>query len=117
MIRAKMSSDTYEAAFKRMAACKSIDPDFDFGNGLTQSSYQTVIEDVKSALDDYNTSLSIALDKLNSLEDKEFTLRSWNSRILNAVASGYSKYASLVESQAAPPENECDQTPPAQQPA
>jgi hypothetical protein len=75
MFRTRRSSDTYEKAFKRMAACKSIHPHFDFGNGLTQSNYQTAIEDVKSALDDYNTSLSIAYDKLNSLEDKEFTLQ------------------------------------------
>ena len=59
----KRFSETYEKAFKRMAACKGIHPDFDFGNGLSQSNYQAAIEDVRSALDDYNTSLSIAYDK------------------------------------------------------
>jgi hypothetical protein len=97
MGRTKRSSPALEKASIRMAACKSIDANFDFGNDVTQASYQSAIDDAKNAVDDYNTTLSTVDDKLNTLQDKEFTLRNWNERVLTAVAAKYSKYSSQYE--------------------
>jgi hypothetical protein len=97
MGREKRTSSAYDKASIRMAACKSIDSSFDFGNDLTQANYQSAIDDVKNTMDDYNTTLSTIDDKLNSLQDKEFTLRTWNERVLTGVAAKYSKYSSQYE--------------------
>ena len=97
MSRLKTSSITYEKAFRRQAAVKSIDPNYDLGNGLTASNYEQAINSVKSAMDDYNTTLSTVDDKLNSLKDHEKQLRDWNERILTGVASKYGKDTTQYE--------------------
>ena len=97
MARLKTSSKTYENAFRRIAATKSIDNNFDLGNGLTEPAYQTAIDSVKNAMDDYNTTLSTVDDKLNFLKAKEAELRDWNERILVGVAAKYGKSSSQYE--------------------
>jgi len=97
MARLKTSSKTFEKAFRRMAAVKSIAPDFDLGNDLTVDNYQAAITDVKDAMDDYNTTLSTVDDKLNFLKAKELTLQDWNERILVGVAAKFGKNSSQYE--------------------
>ena len=97
MARLKTSSTTYEKAFRRQAAVKSIDPNYDLGNGLTAANYEQAINNVKSAMDDYNTTLSTVDDKLNSLKDYEKELRDWNERILTGVAAKYGKDTTQYE--------------------
>ena len=86
MGRRKTSSKTYEKAFRRIAAMKSIDSSFDLGNGITEKAYQQAITDTKSAMDDYNTLLSTVDDKLNALKEKEKSLKDWNERALAGVS-------------------------------
>lgn len=97
MARLKTNSKTYEKAFKRHAAVQSIDANYDLGNGLIAKDYEKVITDVKSAMDEYNTVLSTADEKLNKLKDKERILTDWNERVLNGVASKYGKDSSEYE--------------------
>ena len=97
MARLKTNSKTFEKAFKRHAAVQSIDQNYDLGNGLIAKDYQQAITDVKSTMDDYNTTLSIADEKLNTLKEKEKSLKNWNERILNGVASKYGKDSSQYE--------------------
>ncbi len=97
MARLKTSSKTYEKAFRRIAAVQSIEPDFDLSNGLTQKDYQQAITNVKAAMDDYNTQLSIVDGKLNILKENEKSLKNWNERILNGVASKFGKDSSEYE--------------------
>ncbi|UAY53131.1 hypothetical protein [Ferruginibacter albus] len=97
MARKKTSSRAYEKAFRRIASVKSIDSNFDLGNDLTQANYQGAIDNVKNAMDEYNTILSTVDDKLNFLKDKEKELRDWNERILTGVASKYGKSSSQYE--------------------
>jgi hypothetical protein len=97
MARLKTSSKTYEKAFRRLAAVKSIDGEFNLGNDLTASNYTGVISGVKAAMDDYNTTLSMVDQKLNILKEREVELRNWNERILTGVAAKYSKNSSEYE--------------------
>jgi len=97
MARLKTSSRTYEKAFRRIASVKSIDPDFDLGNGLIAKDYETAITNVKAAMDNYNTLLSTLDEKLNFLKDKEKILDDWNERILIGVAAKYGKNSSEYE--------------------
>lgn len=97
MARLKTSSKTYEKAFRRIAAVKSIDSAFDLGNGLVAAGFETAITAVKTAMDDYNTTLSIVDDKLNVLKESEKSLMNWNERILTGVASKFGKNSSQYE--------------------
>ncbi len=97
MGRRKTSSKAYEKAFRRLAAVKSIDGEFNLGNDLTASNYNGVIAGVKAAMDDYNTTLSLVDQKLNLLKEREAELRNWNERILTGVASKYGKNSSEYE--------------------
>lgn len=97
MGRRKTSSQVYEKAFRRIAGCKSIDADFNFGNDLTAANYQAAIANLKSSMDEYNTMLSTVDEKLNSFKDNEFIVRDWNERILVAVAAKYGKWSSQYE--------------------
>lgn len=97
MGRQKRASAAYEKAIIRIAAVRSIDSNFDLGNGLIEKSYNQVITNVKDSLDDYNTTLSIVDDKLNILRQNEATLRDWNERILAGVGSKFSKTSSEYE--------------------
>lgn len=97
MARLKTSSKTYEKAFRRIAAVQSIDTDFDLGNGLIAKDYQQAITDVKAAMDSYNTLLSTVDEKLNVLKEKEESLKNWNERILNGVASKFGKNSNEYE--------------------
>lgn len=97
MARLKTSSITYEKAFRRLAAVKSIDGNFDLGNDLSAANYEAAIKSVKDAMDDYNNTLSTVDDKLNFLKQMEETLRDWNERILTGVAAKYGKKSSQYE--------------------
>ena len=97
MGRRKTSSKAYENAIRRMAAVQSIDPNFDLGNNLTYDEYQNLISNVKLALDNYNTTLSLVDEKFNTLKALEARLRDMNERILTGVASKYGKNSSEYE--------------------
>ena len=97
MARKKTSSKTYEKAFRRLAAVKSIDTNFDLGNGLSAANYQSSIDTVKTAMDAYNTSLSIVDQNLNTLKDNERKLQDISERILTGVAAKFGKNSSEYE--------------------
>lgn len=97
MPRRKTSSRTFSRAIKRLASVQSIDPNFDLGNGLNAYEFQNAINEVRTALDDYNTSLGIVDDKHNILKAKEKALDDWNERILVGVAAKFGKNSSQYE--------------------
>ncbi len=59
MPRAKKTSLILETANTRLAGVKSIDAQLDLGNSLSVAEYQAAIEDVRAALEAYNTVLSL----------------------------------------------------------
>lgn len=97
MPRRKTSSRTFQLAIKRLASVQSIDPNFDLGNGLNANEYQNAINEVRQALDEYNTCLATVDDKHNTLKGKEKALDDWNERILVGVAAKFGKNSSQYE--------------------
>lgn len=97
MARLKRLSLIYDAAITRKASIASINSSLDLGNGLTLTGYQSAIDDVKTALDEYNNTLSLVDSKLNALEEKETILKHLNERMLIAVAAKYGKDSNEYE--------------------
>jgi uncharacterized protein YukE len=91
MGRVKKSTSHYDDAVQRSAGMKSISPTLDLGNGLTVVAYETAINDFRQKLDEYNTSLSEADSRLNTVKDTEKKLRDLSERMINGVASKYGK--------------------------
>lgn len=75
----------------RLAGLKSIDANLDLGNGLTVKEYEKKIGNANTTLEEYNTTLSIADEKLNIFETDEKTLKDFHERVLLAVGAIYGK--------------------------
>lgn len=97
MARLKRLSPVYDVAITRKAGISSIGATLDLGAGLTLAGYQTAIDAVKTALDDYNNTLSLADQKLNLLKEQEIILKNLNERMLIAVAAKYGKDSNEYE--------------------
>jgi uncharacterized protein YukE len=97
MGRKKRSSKVLDKARTRQAAIKSIDAEYDLGNGVTASAYEQKIKATNDSLDAYNTSLSTVDEKLNEVVSNEKVLRDYNEQVLNAVAGKYGKDSSEYE--------------------
>lgn len=91
MPRKKRSSKVYDKALQRMAAMRSINSNFDFGNNVNAVSYQQAIDEFKISLDDYNLILSVADEKQSVLDDREDFLNDMNERTLSGAASHYGR--------------------------
>jgi tRNA(Phe) wybutosine-synthesizing methylase Tyw3 len=97
MSRAKKTSKIVEEAGVRVAGIKSIDQDLDLGNGLTVKNYEKEIEETAKALEDYNTILSMADEKLNLYNQKEKSLMAFHERMLLGVAVKFGKDSNEYE--------------------
>lgn len=97
MSRIKKTSKIVEDANVRVAGIKSIDQDLDLGNGLTVKNYEKEIEETAKALEDYNTILSMADEKLNLYTQKEKSLMALHERMLLGVAVKYGKDSNEYE--------------------
>uniref|UniRef100_A0A832H5R0 Uncharacterized protein n=1 Tax=Oscillatoriales cyanobacterium SpSt-402 TaxID=2282168 RepID=A0A832H5R0_9CYAN len=91
MARRKRTSPVLEKADRRMAGMTSIDPNLDLGNGLTLSSFSTLIETMRIRENAYNTALS-NLDKLyREMLETERELSDMAEHMLLGVATKYGK--------------------------
>lgn len=97
MSRIKKTSKIVEEANVRVAGIKSIDQDLDLGNGLTVKNYEKEIEETAQALEDYNTILSMADEKLNIYMQKEKSLKATHERMLLGVAVKFGKDSNEYE--------------------
>lgn len=78
-------------ATERLSGLKSIEADLDLGNGLTNTFFETKIDEIYAALEDYNSLLSLVDQKSNVFDTLEKHLRDLHERILLAVAAKYGK--------------------------
>jgi len=86
-----------DKARTRLAGTKSISPDLDLGNGLTNASYEEQIVLTEKSVSRYNTSLSTTDDLYNDAQAQIKKLNDWNSRILIGVASKFTTDSSEYE--------------------
>lgn len=78
-----------DIAAERVAGCKSIDPNLDLGNTMTVAGYEAKFGETQTALEEYNSILALADEKLNVFLAKERELRDWNERMLSGVKTKY----------------------------
>lgn len=97
MARAKKTSKAIEDANLRLASVKSIDANLDLGNGVTVTSFNSLIEATETALEEYNTVLSLAGEKKNLFEEKEQALKDMYERVLSGVGFKFGKDSNEYE--------------------
>ena len=91
MARTKKTSKVIESARTRQAGTKSIDVDFDFGNGITSAAFASKIDATEESLETYNTTLSQVDEQKDIFEMNEKDLKDFHERVLLAVAAKYGK--------------------------
>jgi len=64
-------------------------PTFDFGNGLTDTAYQDLINQVNAGIQNYNGMLTSADGVATQIDIDSKSLGDFNSRLVNAVGSKY----------------------------
>ena len=91
MSRKKRTSRMLEKAELRSAGLKAIDPSLDFGNDLTVSHMASLMEQLRSKIDAYNTALAIIDSSKTDIETLEKTLGDLSEKMLIGVAFKYGK--------------------------
>jgi hypothetical protein len=89
MARIKRKSAVLEAARKRLAGLKAINPKPNFGTNLTEEIYTAKIGSVGARLDGYNQKLAEIDEDQNQLENEESELNEMNRRFLSAGEAQY----------------------------
>ena len=89
MARIKRKSAVLEAARKRLAGLKAIDPKPNFGDKLTEEIYTAKINSLSARVDSYNTMLSEVDEELNELEREEVETNDLSRRFLSAGEAQY----------------------------
>jgi hypothetical protein len=78
-------------ATNRLAGLKSVEENLDFGNGLTNTAFNILINDTYDTLEQYNTLLSQVDQKSNDFDVLEKKLKDMHERMLLGVAVKYGK--------------------------
>ena len=97
MPRIKKTSRVVNEAANRLAGIKSIDSQLDLGNNLSTQAFGDKIAAAQTALEDYNTTLSLADEKQNIYLAREKELLEIHERMLLAVAVRYGKNSNEYE--------------------
>jgi len=87
--RIKRKSAVLEAARKRLAGLKAIDPKPNFGTNLPEETYTAKITSLSNRLDGYNTMLSEVDEAQNELDREENETNDLNRRFLSAGEAQY----------------------------
>ncbi|MCC5601950.1 hypothetical protein [Nostoc favosum] len=97
MARRKRNSSVLERADRRIESLQSISVELDFGQGLTIQAYTMTINDLRSKLAAYNTTLS-TIDKLtDDLNNAEQAVITMSEKMLLGVGSRYGKNSQEYE--------------------
>jgi hypothetical protein len=91
MARQKRLSDSIEKAAQRLNALRSIDPALDLGGGLTLASFETQINEARTALDHYNGLLTQVDAAYNQFTAAEQLVAERSQRMLSGIAARYGK--------------------------
>ncbi|MBD2411200.1 hypothetical protein FACHB389_06695 [Nostoc calcicola FACHB-389] len=78
-------------AERRIEGMQAIKPDLDFGNKLSITSYNTMIQDLREKLAAHNQARTMMDKTQNALEEAERVLNDYSEHMLLSVASHYGK--------------------------
>lgn len=97
MTRRKRNSTKLEQSERRIESLRSISATLDLGGGLTLTAYTDVINDLRSKLALYNTTLS-TIDKLSDdVKEAERIAKEMSEKMLLGVGSRYGKASQEYE--------------------
>lgn len=96
MGRIKRTSKILDKASARAVGLRSIGKQ-DFGGGITSESFDQLISDTRSQLDDYNQTLSLVDEKADALAASEKKLQDFSERVLAGVGAKFGKNSSEYE--------------------
>ncbi|MDR8393394.1 hypothetical protein NC796_19725 [Aliifodinibius sp. S!AR15-10] len=84
-------SDAYDKLSYRLEALKTIEPEFDFNNGLEVEQLEQLADNLLDTLNDYNSALMDADDLRSSIEALEKQAQDVSERLLAMVLAKYGR--------------------------
>ncbi|MBD2530968.1 hypothetical protein H6G97_15810 [Nostoc flagelliforme FACHB-838] len=91
MPRQKRTYRALEKAELRMSGLKAIDPSMDFGDARSLQNITQVIQQYRSKIEAYNTTLAVIDSYKNEMRELETTLSDLTEKMLLGVAFKYGK--------------------------
>ncbi|MEH2377593.1 MAG: hypothetical protein V7K27_01630 [Nostoc sp.] len=91
MTQRKRNSTALTKAERRIEGLQTINPELDFGNGLSIVTYNTIVYQLREKLAAYNQARTMVDKTQNTLLDAERALNSYSEHMLLSVASRYGK--------------------------
>jgi hypothetical protein len=91
MPRQKRTYRVLEKAELRIAGLKAIDPSMDFGDARNLQNIIQIIQQYRSKIDAYNTTLAVIDSYTNEMKELETTLSDLTEKMLLGVAFKYGK--------------------------
>ncbi|MEH2360055.1 hypothetical protein [Nostoc sp.] len=91
MVQRKRNSTALTKAERRIEGLQTINPELDFGNGLSIVTYNTIVYELREKLAAYNQARTMVDKTQNTLLDAERALNSYSEHMLLSVASRYGK--------------------------
>ncbi|ODG99443.1 hypothetical protein A4S05_37685 [Nostoc sp. KVJ20] len=91
MPRQKRTYRVLEKAELRIAGLKAIDPSMDFGDARNLQNLTQIIQQYRSKIDVYNTTLAVIDSYTNEMKELETTLSDLTGKMLLGVAFKYGK--------------------------
>ncbi|MGJ5634743.1 hypothetical protein [Nostoc sp. CALU 1950] len=89
MPRQKRTYRVLEKAELRIAGLKAIDPSMDFGDARNLQNLTQIIQQYRSKIDAYNTTLAVIDSYTNEMKELETTLSDLTGKMLLGVAFKY----------------------------
>lgn len=87
----RTTSEAFDKLSYRLEAMKTIDPNFDMGEGLTVDKLDQLANDLQSKLNSYNVTLMEADDQRSSIEDLEKQAMDVAERLLAITLAKYGR--------------------------
>ncbi|WP_035139294.1 hypothetical protein [Fischerella sp. PCC 9605] len=97
MAQRKRNSSALTKAERRIEGLQTINPDLDFGNGLSIATYNTMVNELREKLAAYNQARTMVDKTHNALVDAERALNNYSEHMLLSVASRYGKNSDEYE--------------------
>ncbi|MBW4431845.1 MAG: hypothetical protein KME28_08975 [Pelatocladus maniniholoensis HA4357-MV3] len=97
MTQRKRNSIALTKAERRIEGLQMIDSNLNFGNGLSITTYNSMINDLREKLAAYNQARAIMDRTQNALREAECVLNDYSEHMLLGVASRYGKNSDEYE--------------------
>ena len=91
MARPRSTSTILDSAKQRLEALKNIDPNLDFGGGVSVTTLTAAVEGTQTKQTDYNNTASELTARAIELDEALEQLRQLDSRVLSGVAAVYGR--------------------------